>query len=237
MRRYSLNQHGSVTTEWIVAITAILAIGVALFTFYKTYLNPPPPPPPKPFEPSIALGTPMLHEGLGVLRIILSVPITNNGDEPGCISDIALTLQSKTLKTQWSFFPAWKINLERYLKANKNKEDPSQAFEALVSPTQLPGKNKQEQVFLFVPRTSSALKVQPLRAKDLTPGETYIVSVFLLRGGSKCETPITSTYDLYASKEFVLEKDELKDLALGFAVQPMDTAGDSIRDKFVRGPN
>jgi hypothetical protein len=205
-----------------------------VFTLYKTYYRPNPPPPPKPFQPTVSLGSPMLHDRLGFLSIILSVPLTNNGDEPGCIADIALTLQSKTLKTQWSYFPAWKISMQRYLEANKNKQDPQQAFEGPVSPVELPGKNTREQVLLFVPRGPSTPKVQPLRAQDLSPGETYVLSVFLLAGNNKCETSTASKYEPLSSKEFVLEEHHIKDLKDGIAVFPVDVTSDSLRETFVR---
>lgn len=234
MRRFALDERGSVTTDWIVAGTAVLAIIISVVTLYKTYYRPNPPPPPKPFQPTVSLGSPMLHDRLGFLSIILSVPLTNNGDEPGCISDIALTLQSKTLKTQWSYFPAWRISMQRYLEANKNKQDPSQAFEGPVSPVELPGKNTREQVLLFVPRGASSIKLQPLRAQNLSPGETYVLSVFLLPGNNKCETSSASKYELFSSKEFVLEEHHIKDLINGIAVFPVDVTSDSLRETFVR---
>ena len=236
MRSFRLNQRGSVATDWIVAITAVAAIIISLFTLYKTYYRPNPPPPPKPFQATVSLGSPMLHDRLGFLSIILSVPLTNNGDEPGCISDIALTLQSKTLRTQWSYFPAWKISMQRYLEANKNKQDPSQAFEGPLSPVELPGKGTREQVLLFVPRGASSLKLQPLRAQNLSPGETYVLSVFLLPGNTKCETSTGSKYELFTSKEFVLEKHHIDDLKNGFAIFPVDVTSDSLRETFVGMP-
>lgn len=236
MRRFALNQTGSVTTDWIVAGTAVLAIIISFVTLYKTYYRPNPPPPPKPFQPSASLGNPMLHDRLGFLSIILSVPLTNNGDEPGCISDIGLTMQSKTLRTQWSYFPAWKINMQRYLEANKNRQDPLQAFEGPLPPIELPGKNTRDQVVLFVPRAASSLKLQPLRATDLSPGETYILSVFLLQGNNKCETSSTSKYEFFSSKEFMLEKHHIDDLKNGIAVFPVDIVSDSLRETFVGSP-
>jgi hypothetical protein len=231
MRRYISDQSGFAVTEWISAIAAILALVFAGLTYYMAYVKSP-----KPFDPSTSTGTPMLRETAGVITIVLSVPITNKGDDTGCISDIGLTLLSKTSRTQWSYFPAWQINMERYLKAMASKEDPFIAIEAPVSPVKVPGKSTNERVFLFMPRPSSIPQLEPLRVKDLKPGETYVLSVFFAQGDANCGILNTSKYQKFPDTEFVLDQSHITELQAGHAVLPLDTARDALRKQFVGGP-
>jgi hypothetical protein len=231
MRPYTHKQHGAIRVELIAAIATVLAAFFAGLTYYMAYHKSP-----KPFEPSVSTGTPVLRDTFGFLTIALSLPVTNNGETPGCISDIGLTLQSKTLKTKWHYFPAWQINMERYLKAPASKEDPFVAVEAPVSPIRLPGKSTHQQVILFLPRTPDTPKTDPLRVQDIKPGESYIVSVFLLKGDANCQTSNTSKYEQYTSTDFVLEASHIENLSKGVTVLPLDTVRDSLRKQFVSGP-
>jgi hypothetical protein len=230
MRHYTPNERGSALTDWLIAVAAVLALVISVITYYMTYYKPP-----KPFDPSISVGTPVLRETAGLLSITLAVPLTNSGDNPGCISDIGLTLESKTQKTKWNFFPTWQINMERYLKAPASKEDPFLAVEAPVSPVKVPGKSTQQLVFLFLPRSSDAPKLEPLRVDQLVPCETYVVSMFLLQGDANCRILPTSKYQLYTSTEFVLQANQKDLLSKGITVLPLDAPRDTLRTQFVGG--
>jgi hypothetical protein len=214
---------------WVAAIFAAVSGLFAGLTFYWAYLKSP-----APFEPMISLGNPILKDVSGILSIVMRVPITNNGGEAGCVADVALRVESKSARTQWSYFPAWQINLERYLRGVAVKEDPFLAVEAPVSPLPLPGKAAKDQVILFMPRPASAPKLEPLRAKDLVAGEAYLVSVFLVHAPSDCAVPQDAKYQVHGTREFVLTDDQIKEISRGTAVMPLDTSRDTSREQFIR---
>lgn len=219
-----------IDADLVAASAAAISMMFAGLTYYWSFHGPQ-----TPFAPSVSAGTPLLRETNGVLSVVLSAEITNEGDVSGCIADLALRVESTTAKTRWHLFPAWRVDAERYLAAVSRQEDVFTATQGLISPVKLPGKSSHQHVLLFLPRSPKGTSFTPLGLSHLVAGEKYSFSIHALQGGSDCEFATGHKFESRSIAEFVLERHHLQHLEDGEAVAPLDSERDAARERFIGG--
>lgn len=214
----------------ILYYLAVIATAIAAWIgFYFGYVKPK-----SPFEPKVTFGSPVLKEVDGQVSITLGVLVSNVGGHPGCLADMAMSVQSEASKTRWAFMPTWFIDMRSYLRGLPEKQDIISSVNGTFSPLSLPANAMQSYSVFFMPRAIEDPKLEPLRSHNLIPGDTYELALYIISTKEDCKISEHNEWVLAGKAKFVLQQEHLKAFKAGLAVIPLDIERDVLRHKFIR---
>lgn len=217
------------TYKVVVVIAAIATAIAAWVGFYYGYWKPK-----SPFEPKITFGAPVLRQVGGLVTITLGIVASNVGGQPGCIADMAVSVQSKIMRTRWTWAPVFFVDMKSYLQKLPEKQDITPSVNNPFSSVVLPASTSETYSVFFMPRTIESPKVEPLQSANLTVGDTYIIELFIVVATGDCAFTKDQKWISAAKSQFVLSQEQLEGFKEGLAVIPLDTVRDKLREKFLR---
>lgn len=181
-------------------LVSVVSLLVSWATNWRTTLAP--------FDPQIILGgifwrleTPK-GETSPVTTVVSLIVFVNRGAREGCILDVSADLKASRRRATWKFYPAFYINLDRYIEGLHSGKTGAEVAEAPFYPVFLAGRSQVVKMVMLLPRDRTASVAQE---------DEYLVEV----AGRVCGE---NAYRVGDRKTFELGREQVAALQGGNAV-------------------